>query len=262
VAFLLSLLGWAFKESHAPVREEVGRMGLALGQALYYGGFVSALYMALEPYARRHWPWTIISYSRLVAGRLRDPLMGRDVLIGLLVGLTNNLLQVGHGFHASLLGYRPSTSTWTDVFLGPRHLLAQITHQVTFALWVGLIGLVMILVLRPLCRKQWLAVVLGCLFLTLAYVPTRPTGPPGLVAPYLVAVFALWFWALLRFGVVVGSFAPVALNARFLPLTTNLSAWYAPLGWLGLAGLLGVAVYGFWAALGGRKLLGEDLLGG
>ena len=48
---------------------------------------VWAVYLAIEPYIRRHWPQAIISWSRLLAGRLRDPLLGRDLLIGVLLGL-------------------------------------------------------------------------------------------------------------------------------------------------------------------------------
>jgi serine/threonine-protein kinase len=43
-------------------------------------------YIALEPEVRRTWPHTLISWSRLLAGRLRDPLVGRDVLVGVTAG--------------------------------------------------------------------------------------------------------------------------------------------------------------------------------
>ncbi len=45
------------------------------------------LYIALEPYVRRNWPQTIISWTRLVSGRLRDPLVGRDIVSGILLGM-------------------------------------------------------------------------------------------------------------------------------------------------------------------------------
>src|SRR5687768_18051298 len=38
-------------------------------------------YLAGEPFVRRRWPWQVISWNRLLAGRWRDPLVGRDVLI-------------------------------------------------------------------------------------------------------------------------------------------------------------------------------------
>jgi serine/threonine-protein kinase len=51
------------------------------------------LYIALEPFVRRRWPHRIISWSRLLRGDFRDPLVGRHILIGsacgaLIVALT------------------------------------------------------------------------------------------------------------------------------------------------------------------------------
>ena len=43
------------------------------------------LYLALEPYVRKFWPTTLISWSRCVAGNALDPQVGRDVLIGVFV---------------------------------------------------------------------------------------------------------------------------------------------------------------------------------
>ncbi|HEX8198299.1 MAG TPA: serine/threonine-protein kinase, partial [Pyrinomonadaceae bacterium] len=48
---------------------------------------MALFYLALEPYARRHMPNLIISWNRLLAGDFRDPLVGRDILIGGMLGL-------------------------------------------------------------------------------------------------------------------------------------------------------------------------------
>jgi hypothetical protein len=34
------------------------------------------------------WPWTMIAWSRLQAGRWRDPLVARDILLSAVLGLT------------------------------------------------------------------------------------------------------------------------------------------------------------------------------
>ena len=47
--------------------------------------FTWLLYIALEPYVRRRWPATLVSWSRLLAGGFRDPLVGRDLLAGCLL---------------------------------------------------------------------------------------------------------------------------------------------------------------------------------
>ncbi len=40
------------------------------------------IYIALEPSVRRYWPRLLISWSRLMAGDFRDPMVGRDLLVG------------------------------------------------------------------------------------------------------------------------------------------------------------------------------------
>ncbi|MGD9590159.1 MAG: protein kinase [Pyrinomonadaceae bacterium] len=45
------------------------------------------LYLAIEPVARKRFPELLVSWNRLLAGRFTDPLIGRDVLIGLSVGV-------------------------------------------------------------------------------------------------------------------------------------------------------------------------------
>ena len=54
----------------------------AWGRCVYLMCLVWIFYMALEPYVRRIWPEMVISWSRLLAGRWFDPLVGRDVLAG------------------------------------------------------------------------------------------------------------------------------------------------------------------------------------
>jgi len=49
--------------------------------SLFFAALVWLLYTGLEPYVRRRWPSSIISWSRVLTGQFRDPLVGRDVLI-------------------------------------------------------------------------------------------------------------------------------------------------------------------------------------
>ena len=58
--------------------------------------FVWLLYIALEPHLRRVWPETMIGWSRLLAGSVRDPLVGRDVLVGVLVAIGDGLILALH----------------------------------------------------------------------------------------------------------------------------------------------------------------------
>ena len=54
---------------------------LGLGLILAAGSWVS--YMAIEPLVRRHLPRSHVSWTRLIEGRFGDPLVGRDLLMGM-----------------------------------------------------------------------------------------------------------------------------------------------------------------------------------
>ncbi len=59
----------------------------AISYAVLYSIFVAIMYIALEPFVRRSWSEMLISWSRIMTGDYRDPMVGRDVLIGGLLGL-------------------------------------------------------------------------------------------------------------------------------------------------------------------------------
>jgi hypothetical protein len=86
-AFLmvLSMLAWLLGAHHvADLGGEFGMFGEALAFSLFFAAFVWLIYMALEPFARRRWPDLLISWTRVLSARLRDPLV--DILAGILAG--------------------------------------------------------------------------------------------------------------------------------------------------------------------------------
>lgn len=86
--FTVRMLCWLFGASHVPTIGEVfSFFFLAVSQALLFAAIIWLLYFALEPFVRRRWPDALISWSRLLKGDLRDPLVGRDVIVGVLSGV-------------------------------------------------------------------------------------------------------------------------------------------------------------------------------
>src|SRR5262249_56010888 len=65
----------------------VGRVVVGVAWGLYWAGLCWLAYVALDPFARRLWPQTLIGWSRLLAGRFADPRVGREVLLGALAGV-------------------------------------------------------------------------------------------------------------------------------------------------------------------------------
>ena len=51
-------------------------------------------YVAVEPYVRRYWPQSLTSWSRVFEGRMRDPLVGRDILFGATAGVVSMVVAM------------------------------------------------------------------------------------------------------------------------------------------------------------------------
>jgi hypothetical protein len=66
--------------------EWLPQVRLAISQALVGAGTTGVFYLALEPHVRRRWPTVLVAWSRVLSGRWRDPLVGRDVLAGVAMG--------------------------------------------------------------------------------------------------------------------------------------------------------------------------------
>ena len=78
---------WVFQAHFSSAGNFVYLLFMAISTALFWGGAVWVLYLAMEPYVRRYWPQAIISWTRVLSGRWRDPLVGRDVLYGAVLGI-------------------------------------------------------------------------------------------------------------------------------------------------------------------------------
>jgi hypothetical protein len=108
-------------------------------------------------------------------------------------------------------------------------------------------------------RKTWIAIVVATALFFFVFVPAQ-----GSLLIFLVAfliVMALHWVMLFRFGlltVVVG--ATVKDLFEQLPLTFDLTAWYADATLLTLALVLALTCWGFWVSLAGRPLFRDEIL--
>jgi hypothetical protein len=254
---------WLLGAHHIPARAEIDLFQGHLAFALYRVGLVYVFYLALEPYARKMWPHMLVSWVRILGGRLRDPLVGRDLLIGALYGTGLAGTMGVAGWIPELLGLRGygfEARLWSwESLRGLRQAVAAVAGVHTQSVLTMFIGIMMFLVLRLLLRRTWIAVVV---FSVLAMFLFNPgTGHP---APYLIAFLIstpLFFFVLFRFGllsIIVGS--TVCDLLLILPLTFNLTAWYGYVTLLTLFITIGVAVWGFWVALAGRPLFRDEIL--
>src|SRR6185312_11578787 len=107
--FVVDMLVWVLHAHFVAGLGSFGLLLLAICGALFLSSIIAVLYLALEPYVRRHWPQTIISWTRVLHGRWRDPLVGKDVLFGAVFGVLCNLILYTYEVVLLHLGDSPAT---------------------------------------------------------------------------------------------------------------------------------------------------------
>jgi serine/threonine-protein kinase len=248
----LNFLTWILGAHHVSTPAERELLGKAVTEAVYDGFVYWIVYLALEPWVRRYWPQTLISWSRLLAGRWRDPMIGRDLLIALPLGLLYGLLIAGLRLTLIHLGLPHIQGHDLSNLMGSRavvwNLVLRMYSSPTDALEVFLF----LFVLRAMLRKQWLAASAFILIF-------GGIGLYGdilqfwyLLAPFYVAIYGILVAIMLRFGLLATVLAMFVLrlaNASYL--TTDWSAWYGQSSLLTIAVLVALTAWGFKLAVSG-----------
>ncbi len=252
---------WLLGVDHVPDGSiEWGRFVLHGGEALFVGLQLWLVYLAIEPYVRRRWPQALISWTRLLTGRFRDPLVGRDILIGVAVGI--GLIAVDSGITSlpEWLGQPPLAPSGggsgelgglasTGAFVSRIALIAtRMTYESLLVLFLLLLTLIVL-------RNRWLAYgALALMFVALSV--NREAVALSIIS---VVIFVTVVVALVsRVGLLAyfaAMFAYQSLNV--LPFTLDASAWFAARSAVTAAMLVGVAMWAFHASLGGRSIFGS-----
>jgi len=105
-AFVLRLLVWLLSGHHT-LGSLTEQLTAVLAWGLYDFVFVWISYVAIEPSVRRRWPRVLTSWMRLLDGRIDDARVGRELLIGCLVGTAISLAVAGHQAAPAWLGAPP-----------------------------------------------------------------------------------------------------------------------------------------------------------
>lgn len=251
VAFLLS---WLLRAHHLTSPDEFDISLLALSWALLYTALAAIFYLAFEPYVRRRDPHTLIAWSRLLAGQWRDPLVGRDLLIGTVYGTVLTLFESSDDLLFPLIGKLPPTPgiLATEALKGVRPSIGLVLHFTLIFLLYALLIFFLLFLLRVIVRKDWIAAIV----IVLLGAGTNTGGEYPLFTFAFAAV--IWLSILLilkRFGLLVLIVGLVVQNVlQVFPVTFRLSQWYAGPGLTGILSIAALAVYGFHAALAGKPI--------
>ncbi len=252
----LNVVSWLLSEKHVA---SSGELYLAIGMfgvASVVGSLLWIVYVALEPYVRRNWPTLLVAWTRLLAGRYRDPLVGRDVLVGVCVGLVvlqeSALLQALPGW----VGLAPNVLPLSPALHGAGAVISNLLGNVASSTFISSAFLFLVFLGRLVLRKQMLAVAI--LALLLVGPSVMSSEYPWLTLPSSFFGNAVMLLAITRGGLVTGVSASVAFSCvAGFPDPFPLGAWYSPAALAGPATLLALAAFAFYASLGGRPALGR-----
>jgi serine/threonine-protein kinase len=208
-------------------------------------------YVAVEPYARRSWPKLMVSWQRLLNGRFRDPLVGREILLGSLAAAALAATLVGAN---GLIGAEEAIHINSSFGQGLWPSIGRVAYIPPSACFTALVHLAVLSILTALLRRRWLGLVATGIIL----------GVP-LLLPIAadIALTALYVAVLLAVLVRLGLVASVSFHITWTtlafspPLSPN--QWYAGRAMIALLLPLALLIYGFYVSLGGQPILGNAL---
>jgi serine/threonine-protein kinase len=228
----------------------------SVADALFAGVTTWIGYLAIEPFVRKHWASLSVSWIRLMAGDWRDPLVGRDILIGGLFGLLHTTVIYFLNFNSKGL-----TFDAVNVFSGGGGIIGAFGRMLSFPIFIMTLMLLLVIILTIVFRRRWLAMaVLWFLhFLVLGLIFFGSASPRTLVGAAVIATIMVV--PLMRFGMLAYVAYYVFFNlTHTFPLTTNVSSWYFNATVFAAIVIIGLASYGFYTSIAGQPIFGGKIL--
>ncbi len=253
--FLSHVALWLCRVHIAPTSDMIGVFLLELSAASFYGVACWMVYMAVEPYVRKRWPQCLISWTSILEGKWRDPIVGRDVMMGLAAGaalpLVNSVLQA-----LDVNSGAPPIEGSLTVLKGLRPTLAMFMAQIPRGVTHAMLFIFVVFLLRVLLRNQWAA---GVAFaIVFSVINARGNWIVYLIAFGIGSVFA---FLMLRFGLLtmaveVFSYTLIQ-NAVYLG---DSQSWYFLYPLLVQGAIVLLALWALKTSLAGQQLWKGSLL--
>jgi len=215
------------------------------------------VYLAIEPYFRRRWPRLLIAWTRLLSGRFRDPMVGRDVLIGAAAGCACVVSMKLAIVAPSWFGQPPfqAIRTYFTALTELRHVGFLVLNNLQPAILGSLSVAFLYLLFHILTRNAIAATILLAVVVT---VFEAAAGPPLPIAAAISIVLVLLFR---RYGLLALTATWAFINIVVAaPMTLDTSVWYFGRSFFLMALLIAVAGYAFWVSLAAQPIFNLALL--
>jgi hypothetical protein len=199
----------------------------------------------------------------LVIGYVRDPRVGRDVLIGCVFAVLMTLPEIAYGLLPQRLGYPPAIPRFQDgvsTLSGFSELALKVFDNAVGGVFVAMFAAFGFVLMRLIFRRQTPAIVAWVVVLSMFQATQVLTSGTSLwiAAAFQVCMIALLTIMIVRYGLLVTAVAfAVGSLLEDIPLTLSLSHWTATTSNLALATALAITCFGFYAARAGQPLFGK-----
>jgi hypothetical protein len=267
LVFGLLFAHWLVTGHHVAGFSEFSLVMRALGRAATFAVLAWLMYITLEPYIRRFWPQAMVSWNRLLAGRFNDPLVGRDILLGMAIsGLFGPLWYVAMYVAIKDGVLAPFPLEVSAILQGGRHAVGNLLSLPLQMLAFASALILGYMLLRVVLRRQWLAAAVICLlfggFSTMNFAGLFGSAGAaamlfGLAAGLFTAI--VYIVVLIRFGV-VAFMATLLFDAlaQGYAMTADFSSPFFTSSLIGPVVLIAIALYAFKVSLAGRPLFKES----
>ena len=253
----VGIVSWALGAHNvADWNAQIGLVMRGAGGVVIEAAFVWLVYLAVEPYARRLRPWTLVTWTRFLGGGFSDPVVGRDTLVGVAWAVLVFFLSPLRYALPPIFGGPPPEPAYgyLDPLLGPGPLLSAMLSSASESILYALGVLLLYVLLRSVLLRDGLAT--AALVVILLLPSALGAGEDAwYTLPVLVVWMLTWIGLLLRFGLLAASVGPFVYEVLYVfPITSDLSSWKAGPTLLVLPLLALLAVVAFRNTVGGTGL--------
>jgi tRNA A-37 threonylcarbamoyl transferase component Bud32 len=258
--FLAAGISAALRAHHVAVFVPEWQMASRIVADSTFWAFMSwIIYIAIEPLARRRWPQMLIGWTRLLQGRFRDPVVGRDLLVGAASGVFVAVMWQATALIPRLFGSNPSLhlrglplgSPFGSTAYVSSFLISNLIEATLRSLGV----VTFLLLVSAVIRNRTAAVAIAVALMAASFL-FEPVGPISLRIAYAAITALVVVIVMFRFGILALSATAYTLLIFWsLPLTLDPDAWYFGRSLVGLLLISAIAATGFALAISGKRWL-------
>ncbi len=245
--------------------DDLGRIAYLATANLLWPFVLSLLYLAIEPVARKRFPDLLVSWNRLLTGKFTDSLLGRDILIGLTIGISLNwLTELVRGALALVKGRPIDPFRWQyvqnlDALYGLGHVTSTSLFTVIGFLTLAFLLFSWFLLLSLLIRKRMWALAAAVFVGIIPAIPGSIAGGDIGSILELGLFLAVTLLCLVRYGL-VAIWMVIFMLPRSELYTFDSGKFFAAATFLTIGYSAALAFAAFLTATRGQPWFKRDLL--